>query len=393
MNPNMRLQFDRQILQEMNEGVILLDAQGDVLAHNHAADLWMQEGESVRIALKRLVEGEKRSGSPSPRRFELCIGAFNQPKKWANAWLCKNGPDDFTVFIASHPTNTAPSAAAVTHTDAGGPSSAMLLGQGLRAQMAEFRSLLSTAKGDPARELATLSAKCEDIDQLLQTISDLSLLQRDNVFCDERLDLAEQLHHLIPSLAAHPGVHYFFSPQPGPQGMVYGSAAWLNQALRVLLEGLGSSAPSTSYIDIRLRQLGDFVVITGHVVAGTGSFPAATAVAHDEAPASSNAASNSPRSRLVNELICRRIIELHTGQHKLEYMPNPGNSEALERQVESFTLTLATGLPEHERSRASCAECRYTLQAQAYASDMALLLSPKNHTTTGVHHHDQSSHR
>ncbi len=386
----MGMNFDLQLLREMNQGVILLNARGDVLGHNHAADFWMQEGESVRAALKRLVEGENDAGSPLPRRFELCLGAFNQPKQWAKAWLCKNGPDDFTVFIASRP---AALAEPVANTEASGPNSAMLLGQGLREQMAELRALLNTAKGDPAHELASLSAKCEDLDQLLQTISDLSLLQRDKVFCEERLELAAQLHQLIPTLATHPGVHYFFSPEPGPQGMVYGSAAWLNQALRLLLEGLASSAPRTSHIDIRLRQLGDFIVITGHVVAGPRGFQPDHSGVQDQALASRQAKANAKRTQLVNQLICRRIIELHAGDLKLEYMPTLRTSDSGERQVESFTLTLATGLPEHERSRVSCAECRYTLQAQAYASDMALLLSPKNPATTGAHRHDQSTHR
>jgi hypothetical protein len=52
-----------------------------------------------------------------------------------------------------------------------------------------------------------------------------------------------------------------------------------------------------------------------------------------------------------------------------------GDSSSL---IESFTLTLPTGLPLHERSRASCTECRINLQTQAFAADVATLLTKNN---------------
>lgn len=393
MTLSMCFNVDMQILQEMNDGVVLLDAQGSVLAHNDAADRWMQEGQSVRSALKGLVEHEANAGAPLPRQVELFLGPFNQPKTRTKAWLCRNGHQGYAVLIASPATRTAPAQAHVADTDASDMSSTLLLSHNLGEQMAELRSLLGRAQGT-TDDHAKISVTYGDIDRLLQTICKLSLLkQRDHVFLDERLDLVDELQHLIPSLATHPEVHYVFSPQPGPRGMVYGSKAWLNQALRVLLESLGRSAPTASNIEIALRQLGDFVVVTGHVVAGSGSCPPAHAVAHDKAHASSKDQSVLPQEQAIQQAMCRRIIELHAGQLKLEYMPTPGVSTAQEPQIESFTLTLATGLPEHERSRVSCKECRYTLQAQAYALDMALLMSPKNHTTTGAPRHDQSTHR
>ncbi len=389
MNLNLLLNFDMPMLQEMTEGVILLDGHGEILTHNRAADFWMQEGEAVRTALKHLVEQEAKTGALVPTRVDLCLGAFNQPKKWAKAWLCRNGPQNYAVFISPSAAPVASAGTPFADTNATS-SSALLLADGL---MSELRVLVNNLK-EAAPENETIAVACGEIDHTLQMISNLWLLkQRDHIFLDERLNLVDVLQHLLPSLAAPPGVQYFFNPLGMPRGMVYGHGAWLNKALRVLLENLGRSAPATSKIEIGLRQLGDFIVITGHVVVGTSSFARANAVAHDEDRVSTNDKLVSPREQVIHQAICRRIIELHSGQLKLEYMPNSSTAEAQERQVESFTLTLATGLPDHERSRASCSECRYTLQAQAYAADMAQLMSPKNHANTGARHHDQSSHR
>jgi len=84
----------------------------------------------------------------------------------------------------------------------------------------------------------------------------------------------------------------------------------------------------------------------------------------------------SPVDPQVRWAMRRRIIALHAGQLKLvtlapEVGADPGNPA-----IESFTLTLATGQPAHERSRASCDTCPKAMQALAYAADLAQLLNP-----------------
>lgn len=69
--------------------------------------------------------------------------------------------------------------------------------------------------------------------------------------------------------------------------------------------------------------------------------------------------------------LCQRIVELHCGSLKIEWLGGPDHAG---EGVASFVLTLQSGLPEHERSRASCSACRLNLQAQAYANDIAHLL-------------------
>lgn len=74
-------------------------------------------------------------------------------------------------------------------------------------------------------------------------------------------------------------------------------------------------------------------------------------------------------------LMAQRILELHSGQLKLVLLPiNESTDHELAAPIESFTVTLLTGLPLHERRRASCGQCHLTLQTQAYAQDMAALL-------------------
>jgi hypothetical protein len=266
-----------------------------------------------------------------------------------------------------------------------------LLGDRVREKMADLRRLLRGGAGAVERDEAAIAATSDQLDQLLAATSEFAqLLQRDQVFDDERLNLAEQIRQIVPDLWGGCGIRYVISPPVGLQGMVYGNAAWLRRALKSLIESLGCSAPPQSDVAIGLRQLGDFVLITGNVLARRNTHPAGAIFFSPQGAVATSAAAGSDTSRSIEQLMCRRIVELHAGQLHLEHMPGSDGADA---QLESFTLSLATGLPVHERSRLSCAECRHTQQAQAYAVDMELLLSRNPNATTGAQYHDKNSNR
>lgn len=78
-------------------------------------------------------------------------------------------------------------------------------------------------------------------------------------------------------------------------------------------------------------------------------------------------------------MMSQRIIELHTGKLKLNFMPNTSVNTAAQ-QIESFTLTIATGVSGQQKT-ASCAECPIALQARVYAMNMATLISQQPTTS------------
>lgn len=160
---------------------------------------------------------------------------------------------------------------------------------------------------------------------------------------------------------------------------MYGHAVWMSYALRVLFEALQASAPGGSQVSVSTRQMGNFVLLVGRVVASIDAHKTHPIVQTTAQPGdtgrATQASAQSPRDPQVRWLMCRRIIALHAGQLKLETLPPEAGADPTNPPIESFTLTLATGQPMHERSRASCNGCTHVLQAQAYAADLALVLS------------------
>ncbi len=208
----MYLALGLQIPQEVTDGIILLDQQGNILSHNHAANTLVQQGAALRMVLKRAVESEARSGEALPKQLEFFLGAFNQPKRKTKAWLCRYGVKEFAIFIAPD----ADALAQTAQADESGMSPVDLLGDRVREKMAVLRSLLKGGAGAVARDEAAIAATSDQLDQLLAAASELAqLLQRDQVFDDARLNLAEQIRQIAPGLWAGCGVRYVISPPVG----------------------------------------------------------------------------------------------------------------------------------------------------------------------------------
>jgi hypothetical protein len=134
-----------------------------------------------------------------------------------------------------------------------------------------------------------------------------------------------------------------------------------------LLGRLGESYPPGYKVNIGLRQIGDYVVISGGVAADRER-RALTKSESALMPASH-------RGYGLSLHICQRVFKLHGGKLKIDYGEPISQLPGSAQFIESFTLTLPTGLPADDRSRASCVNCRIidqTLQtARATFTSMA----------------------
>jgi hypothetical protein len=376
MSQPTRRNFDLPLLDQLAEGLILLDRKAQVLSHNQVAEPWVKQAHAMQGVLKDLLDLEARGRIKLPVKLGLWSGKTATDEHPGEAWLIMDGRHDNALCIV--PVQSSHGAAAkLAHPPAAEQNFLSLLGDEARSQITALRLLLAPQAGHALHNAAAITLQSKRVESLLQQLSDLSLLmQRDEVFADERLSLTELVRAALPpvTLPVDPELAVFSMGQDSPaQGVVYGHAAWMRYALRVLFEALQDSAPARSQINIRTRQMGNFVIISGHVAAiahRRSSKATAQSAATD-----GNARPAESRDSRVRWLMCRRIIALHGGQLKLAFLPAGGADDASTAPMESFTLTLGTGQPINERSRVSCGTCRHVLQGQAYAFDLSQLLN------------------
>jgi hypothetical protein len=148
----------------------------------------------------------------------------------------------------------------------------------------------------------------------------------------------------------------------------------MSYAFNVLLSALMRGLTPKGSLYVKSRQLGDFVVVSGRSVLHEPKMSEQNDPSPDASQSDDSPAKNETIHLATRMLMCQRICELHGGFLKMEFQPVTCDID-MARPIESFVLTLRSGLPEHERSRASCSECRLNLQAQVYAADIAQLLS------------------
>jgi hypothetical protein len=369
----LRLNFTMPMLEKMTEGVIVLDRQAKILTSNRAAQPWLASAKALEPALKRLIDEEVLGRTTLPVRIDLAALQKTSSVPAAEVWVSKNGRRDYAIFIAPL-RRIAVLATPQVSPQVSEKRYVSLFGDEVRQQLALLQTMIQPGKDGFAHDGQVIAKQALRVDQLLKDISDLTLLmQRDLVFSDERVSPATLLGELVPLLQqGHlaSGSTLTLQPSEGQQGVVYGSSSWLRYALRILVEGLIHGAAKYSRIALDTRQLGNFIVITGRV-SGVDLHPLAKLYPSSTASEPASA----PADGAMRMLLCQRIIDLHGGQLRLERIPASQDECASGTDLESFTLTLATGLPVHERSRVSCSDCRYTLQAQSYATDMAQILS------------------
>jgi len=359
------LSLNKQALAKLTEGIVLLDDQGRPLSATRSSQPWLRHCIEIAPVLAAMIAAAKAGTLPLPAAVDLCVEGEDADEAPEQTWLVANAGAGHALLIRPRPQSEPES-------KAGEGRFLALLGMGVREEVSRLGALLRE-RGHSAGDAGPVLRQASDLDTLLGEIGELAELhQRDDVFFEERLSLPALLREVILDLrkgrTGSKFSHVLECADAPPPGPLYGNAHWLKKALHTLLAGIEQSCPQPSRIQINLRQLGDFIVLS----AGAGNGRAAPEPAGQDPGAEPPEA---PSRRALRLRICRRVIKLHGGQMKLRLLePDEGQADA-GGAIESFMLTLPTGLPEGDRSRLSCADCRVSFQAMQYARDLAKVMA------------------
>ncbi len=148
---------------------------------------------------------------------------------------------------------------------------------------------------------------------------------------------------------------------------IYGSAHWLDLALRRLLGLLVEAAPAGTHVLARLRQVGFHQLLTASI---NHNQPAPITLdllktASGFGAKSALAAAN--RVEMLDLALATAVVELHGGSLKADATEDGA--------LNQFTLTLPTGQPQALRQRPDCANCPSMHQAEQFAQDIGELLN------------------
>jgi len=360
------LVLDKQALAKLTEGVVLLDDQGRPLSATRNSQPWLRHCIEIAPVLTTMI-AEANAGTLSlPAAVDLRVEDEDADEAPEQTWLVANAGAGHALLIRPRPQGEPES-------KAGEGRFLELLGMGVREEVSRLGAMLRE-RDQSAGDAGPVLRQASDLDALLGEIGELAELhQRDDGFFEERLSLPALLREVILDLRkgrfGSNVSHVLDCADAPPPGPVYGNAHWLKKALHTLLAGIGQSCPQQSRIQIHLRQLGDFIVLSAGADNGsTAPEPAGQDPGAEPPPA--------PSRRALRLRICRRVIKLHGGQMKLRLPEqNDGQADA-SGAIESFMLTLPTGLPEQDRSRLSCSHCRITCQSMQYARDLATMMEP-----------------
>jgi hypothetical protein len=355
------LTLGKDEINVLSDGIVLLDAKGTITGINQIPPHWLKRVLENRIRIAEWVADAVKGKLSLPATVELPengLPSSNTGAAGKNASLCLNGRRGYLLIIRLNARGENPLADAVP-----------LMGREILNQLRGTADLLR--RFEPAgSESARLKRQAADLEMLLLDVAALAeLRERDNVFCDDRFQLAELVRDLLPQLPHQSGgnaICYVVDADNGDMGNLYGSRHWLRQALHTLLLRLVAGCAPRGQVRIELRQIGDFQLMTGSARTSVQN-----AIPVRQPPRSAQRPEILKQGGLTMD-ICRRIIDLHGGQMKLDPVSGgAGESPGAPAAIESFTLTLPTGLPVADRSRVSCAQCRITVQAMQYARDLA----------------------
>jgi hypothetical protein len=357
----MNLTLSTATMNLMSDGIILLDQKGRPCEVNAAAQPWLRRCVEFTQQWARSVEQVQAGSVKLPLVVDIDSAGDGPPP--ANVQLIKNGNQGYALLI--RPLAIADPLPKKSHKS----GFLSLLGGEVRKEISVFTALLHEGL-DPIAQSTNLKRQANRVDALLAEVDALAELdQRDEVFADQRLAIAEIVRELIPALprvAGNDPIRYALVESGEKLAPVYGNQRWLRKALHTLLARLGRCCPEHGRVAIDLRQIGDFIVLNARTTADSAGWY--------DVPLTAIAAV--PEDDLRAE-ICHRIIELHGGQLKLRFIDKeskPEDQDAVDA-IESITLSLPTGMPLSDRSRVSCAECRITLQAMQYARDLAEMMA------------------
>lgn len=148
---------------------------------------------------------------------------------------------------------------------------------------------------------------------------------------------------------------------------VYGSAHWLDLALRRLLGLLVEAAPVGTHVLARLRQVGFHQLLTAGI---NHNRPAPSTLDLRKTEPGFGAKTTLAAASCVEALdlaLATAVVELHGGSLKTDITESG--------MLNQFTLTLPTGQPQALRQRPDCGNCPSLHQAEQFAQDIGELLN------------------
>ena len=369
----MNLLVNAALLERMAEGVILLNASGQVTDFNAAGRPWLAACGEARASLEKHIKRHAAELADGP-----CVVDVFGPQAGAGAavevHLCSNGPQSYALFIA--PPLAAAPAPAVPADKTGCLD---LLGEEIRHEITQWRAQLQAGQAG-VTDAGLLARHSERLGRLFVVFDQLSRISHDDALGQgERLALPALLQEVLADMP-HRRADYALISTPAGKGralgVVYGNAGLLKCSLRGLLEALDEGAPKHSQIELQMRQSGAYIMLSTGFATGARRGP--------RAPAATGAATNPQASEPLRHApalhteadirlpIARRIVALHGGQLKTVDADSARRGGA--SGLASFTLVLPTGAMLPGGRRLECADCPTAQQAQAYARDLAALM-------------------
>jgi hypothetical protein len=369
----MELSIDMPLLNALQDGVVLLNRAGHVTDFNRAARPWLKACVKAQPLLAQHIHQQINDPGPGPVAIEPLepfeqLGLPGEASLAPGLHLCRHGQQDYALVITAGQPQSNPAAQ---------PQARLfdLLGETIRHEFTHWRSALDRAAplAQQAPALADLASQSQRLSRLLVVFDQLSSIRSDQLPSQsERLSLMTLTQAVLASMPQR-RADYALMVAPGgsaqQHGMLYGHAMLLTAGLRALLESLDQGAPSHSQIELWVRQSGRHVVLNSRFASGSS--------VGRRSPAPAALITDSPSFRLEADLrlpLARRIVELHGGQLSTE--PLDSAPDKPQRPgIAAFTLLLPTGAAGEPQRRPECADCPTSQQAEAYARDLASLMT------------------
>lgn len=368
------LRLNSLLTHRLSDAVISLNAAGEIVDYNPAAKPYLRlcidmlptlRGEIVKLAARHCHQPRflKRvaSGKPDADSIEV--------------WLSKGSAGFSLLLLPVNRASASTASIAATNADL---SFAFLLGTEIRSEIGALLDELTELKAATSLVQTDFPRRLERFSQLLVFLELMADTFRAPEFVEgERISAQMLLAEVLTEMRGSQGdfvLNHEQSDQAGEQGFVYGHRQWLKTALKALVESLDSSAPPHCQIEIRIRQNGNFIVITGGFVSlQEWSRRRKTAPQQRDMLGDLDLNRTLRIDAGIRLTLAKQIIELHGGQLRLD----SSDTDSTSGLIDGFTLLLPTGVSARGRSPTTCAQCIYPQQARSFATDLAQLLARK----------------
>ena len=352
----MTLGLDIKLQDDMAEGVIRLNASGQITDFNRAAVPWLKYAIVAKNRLRLQIQEATCGNTTLPVVFEFPDVADPLLSHYSTH-LCTAEPQTYALFIMAQHT---PQESAVSTSD--DADFFRLLGAETRHELTKMREMLP--------DVRTVQ-QSDRLSRLLVAFDQLSRLhQSDAFFTGERISLWSMVKRLIEEMPRGK-CEFLLTPATDDKSdagsAIYGDAKWMEIVLRTLLATVGESAPEFSKIEIRVHTSGAYVVLSSHFSSGTNRDR------HVIAPTQCGEEQTWSLDTDIGYQICRRVVELHGGQLNTVHT-DEGSIAVGAQKTESFIATFPLSAPSRMGHTRACGECQTALQMEKYAKDLAFVL-------------------